>query len=141
MTNITCRGERLRLRVPAMTCTQALTLFPWLFLDETLYVRLTDKNGLTRIRNGEPEDDVIRGGWVSKLIRARKVRHLVVLNPDGTIRRVLKVRLADHAFVASSPAKQPRTRVWFDIHDDPQAAQLIGTHSPVAPGRNCVKYG
>lgn len=124
-----------------MTPTQALMLFPWLLLDETLYVRLTDKNGLARIRNGELKDDVIRGGWVSKLIRAKKVRRLVVLNPDGTIRRVLKVRLADHAFVSSSPDKQPRTRVWFDIRDDHQAASLIGTRSPVIPARNPVKYG
>ncbi|MCY1655726.1 hypothetical protein OVA21_00510 [Dietzia sp. SL131] len=124
-----------------MTRPQAFQVFPWLITDETLYVRLTPQNGLRRIRNGEPELQVIRGGWVVKLARAKKVRRLIVLNPDGTIRRVLRVSLAHHAYESSSPEKRPQPRAWFDIRDDHQAASLIGTRSPVIPARNPVKYG
>ena len=124
-----------------MTRARALELFPWLLIHTTLYVRLTEGNGLDRIRRGEPENDVIRGGWVSKLIRAVKVNRLVILNPDVTIRRVLYARLVHHAYESSSPEKRPLPRAWFDIRDDHQAASLIGTRSPVIPARNPVKYG
>lgn len=113
----------------------------WMFTNETAYVLISELNGVKRIADGEPEDSVICGGWPMALMNALQLRRLIVVNPDGTIRRVLHATYSHHAIEASAPDKQPRNRVWFDITDDITAAHLIGQASPIRPVQNPVLYG
>lgn len=122
--------------------TASLTAFPpYMTRHETVYVQLTLKNGIARILAGEPEDQVICGSWVLTLKNAMQARRLIVLNPDGTIRRVLHAAYSHHVIESSTPQKRPMTRVWFDIADDHTAGHLIGQVSPICPPRNPVRYG
>ena len=124
-----------------MTTAAHPALPAWMFEPETIYVRLSKKNGLARIATGELEDDVISGGWVSALARARQLRRMVVVLPNGYIHRVVTASLSRHAAEASAKGKQPRSRCWFDIADDPGASALIGQKSPLCRDRSPVEYG
>ncbi|PTM85351.1 hypothetical protein [Dietzia psychralcaliphila] len=105
---------------------------------ETIFVFISDENGGTRIKNGEPELDVIRGTWVCSPERAKRVDHLVAVGADGLVTHAMRASVGNVEQVKLT--KKTVSRVLFDVEDAPEMEFLVGHPSPVAQVRNPVAY-
>lgn len=102
-------------------------------------VKLSGNNGLARIADGEPVDDVIGGRWAMSLDRAAGVTGLLATDDTGAVayeRRVLGVADSDTQVVN----KNKITRVRFDLASAPEFAHLHGQPSPAPRSRNAIGY-
>jgi hypothetical protein len=111
----------------------------WTASGETLVVKLSGNNGLARIADGEPVDDVIGGSWAMSLDRAAGVTGLLATGDHGEVvyeRRVMKVADTDTQTVN----KNKITRVRFKLAPAPEFAHLHGQPSPAPRSRNAIGY-
>jgi hypothetical protein len=111
----------------------------WTDNGETLVVKLSGNNGLARIADGEPVDDVIGEWWAMSLDRAAGVTGLLATDDTGEVayeRRVLGVADSDTQVVN----KNKVTRVRFDLSPAPEFAHLHGQPSPAPKSRNAIGY-
>lgn len=105
---------------------------------ETIFVFISADNGAARIEAGEPELDVIRGGWVCSLERAQNVDHLIAVDADGDVMSVHRAAF-DFSEAKTTPNKTYNL-VWFALGDAPELDFMVGNPSPVRQRRNPVAY-
>ncbi|MBE7192964.1 MAG: hypothetical protein INR66_10830 [Gordonia polyisoprenivorans] len=105
---------------------------------ETIFVFISEDNGLKNIDAGQDISEVVRGGWTCSPERALRVDHLVAV--DQRDKTVMYVARADFDFAESQLGKRKSTRVWFNLSPAPELESLIGLPTPVAQVRNPVAY-
>jgi hypothetical protein len=111
----------------------------WTEGGETLIAKLSANNGLARIADGEPVDDVIGGRWAMSLDRAAGVTGLLATDDHGKVayeRRVLEVADSETEVVN----KNKITRVRFKLAPAPEFRHLHGQPSPAVRSRNAIGY-
>lgn len=105
---------------------------------ETIFVFISEDNGLKAIDAGQDITEVVRGGWSCSPERALRVDHLVAVNQRD--KTVMHVARADFDFSESQLGKRKSTRVFFTLTPAPELESMVGLPSPVAQVRNPVAY-